>query len=336
LSNTIAEITRGQQLESIHCGSVILARADGSMLGIVGDLNRVVFPRSSIKIIQALPLVESGAADHFSFTQEELAFTCASHSGQPYHVALAKRLLSRLKFDKDVLACGSHFPIGKKANHDLISAGHAPSALHNNCSGKHLGMLATASFFDETFKDYELAHHEVQRRIKAALVSVTETDLCGTIPGIDGCSVPNWPLPLSRLAKAFARIVQGEGFDVASRNAAFARLTQACWAAPAAMAGEDRYDTRILERFAGDVFIKTGAEGVYCGGIRSAGIGFALKADDGATRAAEIAVGAIVARFVPDADDLANPLVLENAAGIAVGDIRPGKGLMSVLDRVDF
>jgi len=108
----------------------------------------------------------------------------------------------------------------------------------------------------------------------------------------------------------------------------------ACAAAPAAMAGEDRYDTKILERFSGNVFIKTGAEGVYCGGVRSAGIGFALKVDDGALRAAETAVGAILARFVPDADDLAAPVILENAAGIAVGDIRPGTSLMSILDRV--
>lgn len=335
MSHKLAEVTRAQQLESYHCGTVVLARSDGSLVGIVDQVHRPVFPRSAIKIIQALPLLESGAADHFEFSQEELAFACASHSGEPYHVALGQRLLSRMGLEQDALACGSHMPIGEKARDGLIRDGRAQCVLHNNCSGKHLGMIATARFLDENVEDYELAHHDVQRRVKAALEEVTECALSSVLPGIDGCSLPNWPLRIDKLAIAFARIAQGAGFGD-KRDAAVRRLTDACWAAPRAMAGENRYDTRILERFAGDVFIKTGAEGVYCGGIRSAGIGFALKVNDGATRAAETAVGAILARCVDGAEDLGEPQILKNAAGIAVGDIRPGEGLMSVLERIQL
>jgi L-asparaginase II len=308
------------------------------LLAALGDPGRVVFPRSAVKLIQALPLVESGAADHYRLTPQELALASGSHSGEPGHVALARGLLNRVGLDEVSLACGGHLPIGQDAQRELLSAGRAVTALHSNCSGKHAGMLATARFLDEPIADYELAQHSVQRRVRAVMQEVTETDLGQSIPGIDGCSVPNWPLPLDRLAIAFGRIVSGQG-QSARRADAFGRLVEACWAAPEAMAGRGRYDTEVLRRFPGEVFIKGGAEGVYCGGIRSIGVGFALKIDDGAERAAEVAVGAVIASLLEQAGnqqacDLGEARVIHNAAGLAVGDIRPGAALMSVLTRM--
>ena len=333
--HALVDVTRALQLESWHGGVLVLAHADGRMLGIFGDASRKIFPRSAVKIIQALPLVESGAADHFGFSEAELALACGSHGGAGYHVALVGGVLARLGLGPDVLACGGHEPLDAKAQRELIQSGRTITRCHNNCSGKHAGMLATAVHLEETLEDYELAHHRVQGRVKAALQDVIETDLTKVIPGVDGCSVPNWPVPVDRLAIAFARIVAGRGF-ASPRSEAFERLIQACWAVPEAMAGAGRFDTAILRRFPGEVFIKGGAEGVYCGGIRSLGVGFALKVDDGAQRAAEMAVSAVLARFLEGARDLAEPKLIENAAGVAVGDIRANRSLIELLDNIEI
>jgi L-asparaginase II len=309
-----------------------LAFADGVLLGVVGEQSRVIFPRSSVKIIQALPLIESGAAARFGLSDAELAFACASHVGTRYHTAMADGVLERLGLNREALACGAHSPTSDTARDDLVRAGEVPNRLHNNCSGKHVGMLATAVALGEPIAGYELAHHAVQRCIKAVMEEVMGCDLSTVIPGIEGCSLPNWSLPLDRLTIAFARIVSEKGFT-SDRNAAFLRLVEACWAEPEAMSGKDRLDAKILKRFAGDVFIKTGVEGVCCGGIWSAGIGFALKVDGGAERAAEVVAGAVLARFVDGAADLGEPIILENSTSIAVGDIGPGRALTSVLER---
>lgn len=329
-ANTLAEVTRAGQLESFHTGSLVIAKPDGTIVAMVGDGSRVIFPRSAVKIIQALPLVESGAADHFAMSQEELAFATASHSGAPYHTALANGILKRLRLSDAALACGAHLPLGEAYRDALLRAGDTPQRVHNNCSGKHAGMLTTATFLGAPQTGYELVAHEVQRRVRKAMAEVTETDLSAAVPGIDGCSLPNWPVPVDRLAVAFARIVNGAD-GAPARQAAFDRLLEACWAAPEAMAGKGRFDTEVLARFGGDVFVKTGAEGVHCGGIRSAGIGFAVKIDDGAKRGAEMTVGAVIAHFLGAGKDLGEARIIENAAGLAVGDIRPGSGLRTVL-----
>lgn len=333
MAQTLAVVTRAEQLESSHVGTLVVAKATGEMLGVVGDPTDPVFPRSAIKLIQALPLVETGAADHFQLGNDELALACASHSAAPIHVATATRFLARAGFGPECLVCGAHLPIGTDEQRAFLRNGESPSPLHNNCSGKHAGMLLTAAHLHEPIEHYELAHHPVQQRIRQTIEDTLEIDLTGAIPGVDGCSVPNWAVPLDRLAIAFARLVTGESLPPARCRAA-QRLLEACWSEPVLMAGQDRLDTRVLTRFSGDVFIKTGAEGVYCGAIRSRGIGFALKVTDGAKRAAEMAVGAILSRFLEDAADLGQPEILHNAAGIAVGDIRPGGPLKSVLDGI--
>ncbi len=331
--HTLALVTRALQIEGWHTGSMVIARANGDLIGIVGNRERAIFPRSAIKVIQALVMVEQGAADRFALSDFELSLVCSSHSGAPVHVAAVTRLLGRLGLDRGALACGAHEPLGLAEQRAMIRAAEAANPMHNNCSGKHSGMLATAVHLDEPITDYHMADHPVQQRVRAAMQEITGTDLSRVIPGVDGCSVPNWPVPLENLAVAFARIVTGTAFSP-ERNRMFQRLVEACWSAPVAMAGAGRFDTKVLERFAGNVYVKAGAEGVYCGGIRSLGIGFALKVDDGAKRAAEMAAGAIIAKFVPEAADLGEAVVLHNAAGLAVGDIQPGTALKSVLSQI--
>ena len=333
-SHALVDVTRAQQLESFHTGGLVIANAAGELVGAIGDRRRLVFPRSAIKIIQALPVIESGAADHFAMSEVELAVICASHSGSSYHVELVDGLLERIGLNEAALACGCQLPIGAAASQALLRGGGAATRLHNNCSGKHAGMLATAQHLGAAVAEYHDAFHGVQQRIRSVIESVVEHPLDGVLPGIDGCGVPNWPLPLENLAVAFARVVRGQGFT-ADRTAAFERLVKACWAHPCAMAGEGRFDTDVMTRFPGDVFVKIGAEGVYCGGIRSLGIGFALKIDDGATRAAEVAAGAVIARLLGGAAQaLGEPVILHNTAGVAVGDVRPGAMLTSLLERV--
>ena len=332
-AHTLAVVTRADQLESSHTGRMAIASASGDVLGIVGDPCEPTFPRSAIKLIQALPLVETGAAQHFDLGDAELALACASHSAAPVHVATATRLLARADLGPQCLACGAQLPIGTGEQRAFLRTGEAPTALHNNCSGKHAGMLVTARHMQEDIEHYQLAHHPVQQRVRQTIEEVVAIDLNGVIPGIDGCSLPNWALPLDRLAIAFARLITGEGLTP-SRHRAVQRLLEACWREPVMMGGKDRFDTEVLTRFPGEVFIKTGAEGVYCGAIRSLGIGFAVKVTDGAKRAAEMAVGTILSRFLDEAADLGQAMVLHNAAGIAVGDIRPGNALTSVLEGI--
>lgn len=332
-AETLVDVTRADQLESWHVGSLILANADGASIAALGDAQMHVFPRSAVKILQAVPLVETGAADHFAFTPGELALACASHSGTPFHVDHVAALLERIGPGTQALRCGGHPPLDTAARRDLIRAGTAPASVHNNCSGKHAGMIATARCAGDPVEGYQCADHAVQLRIRAVMAEVTETDLSDARPGLDGCSVPNWPVPLDRLAIAFARIVSGTGLPEA-RGATFERLLAACWRHPEAMSGPGRFDAGMLQRFAGEVFVKSGAEGVYCGGVRSRGIGFALKIHDGAQRAAEVVVRAIVARLVGGARDLGEPIVLRNAAGTIVGDLRASGKLTAMLDRV--
>jgi L-asparaginase II len=292
-----------------------------------------VFPRSSIKLIQALPLIETGAADRYTMGDAELALACASHVGSPRHIAIVSQLLERAGLAAGKLACGPQFPLDIDDQRALLKSGLQATALHNNCSGKHAAMLLTARHLGEPIEHYQLAQHPVQERIRQTIEEVVGARLDDAIPGIDGCSVPTWRLPLDRLAIAFARLICGEGLG-ASRRRAVDRLLSACWAQSELMAGRGRFDTEILARFPQDVFIKAGAEGVYCGAIRSRRIGFAVKIADGAKRAAEAVVGAILAHFLPEADDLGQPVILHNAAGIAVGDVRPGRAVQTVLDGI--
>jgi L-asparaginase II len=326
----VVEVTRGGIVESEHRGAAAVIDADGGVVVGFGDIDRPVFPRSAIKALQALALVEGGHADRLGLSEQELALCCSSHSGEPAHVAAAASMLRRAGRDETALECGAHWPnvLGEAAQR-LAATGARPSALHNNCSGKHAGFvcLACGEGFDPC--GYIARDHLVQRRIAGVLADVTGIDLGGDAPcGTDGCSIPTYGFPLRALAHAFARFGTGIGFGPA-RAAAAARLRAAVAASPFFVAGTDRFDTRAMTLLGARAFTKTGAEGVHCAALPELGLGIAVKCADGSGRASDVMLAALVARLLPMAPAQAEAWApfaapsLRNWNGITVGQLRP-------------
>jgi L-asparaginase II len=327
----LVELTRARRRESVHCGALAVARANRELVGALGNVEQPIFARSAIKPLQALPLLETGAADRFGFGARELAIACASHSGTPEHTEAVTNMLMHAGLDASALGCGTQEPLDVSASRALIRAGLAPTPLNHNCSGKHAGMLATAAHKAEAIETYWLPDHPVQMRILRTLEQMTGRQLGSEVRGIDGCSVPNWAVPLADLARAFARFITGEGLKH-PRGRACRRLAEACWAEPRLVAGQGRLDSEAMGRLPGKVLIKAGAEGVYCGAFAAAGLGFALKIDDGGKRAADLVAGSLVRRFCPEAKDLGLAKPLENFRRLTVGEIRPADALNRLLD----
>lgn len=328
MSNPVlVEILRGGVVESRHRGAAAVFDGDGACVLALGDVARPVFPRSAIKLMQALPLVETGAADAFGFGAKELSLACASHSGEPEHAALAASMLARAGLGEGDLECGAHWPFEQPVAIRLAQAGGRPGALHNNCSGKHAGFLCTACHAGDDPRGYVGAGHAVQMRARDAMAEVTgavhDAGACGT----DGCSIPTYAIPLDALARGFARAATGGGLD-AGRAKAARRLMEACMTEPFYMAGSKRFCTELMMAAPGRVFAKVGAEGVYCAAIPELGIGLALKIDDGAARAAEIAVAGIIAHLARNVGAISGPVAAlasrtdRNWNGITVGTQR--------------
>lgn len=321
----LVEVFRGKRLESRHRGAAAVVDADGTTVFTVGDVTTPVYPRSAVKALQALALVESGAADRFSFGDEELALACASHSGEPGHVAGVERMLAKAGLDATSLACGAHYPIYQPAAAALGQS--APSALHNNCSGKHAGFICAACAMGVPHADYWRPVHPVQREVRSILEALTGTALGEDVCAIDGCSVPTWAIPLQNLASAFAKFGSGRGL-APERARAAARLRAACAQKPWYVAGTGRFCTELMQLCGASVFVKTGAEGVYCGALPDQGLGIAIKCDDGAGRAAQAVIAAMIARFLPMADAKRAALApfvrptLRNWNGFEVGAVR--------------
>ncbi len=324
----LVEVLRGATVESRHRGAVAVVDGDGGVVFAAGDIERPVFPRSAVKAIQALPLIESGAADAYGFGQRELALASASHSGEPEHAALAAAMLAKAGLDRSALECGAHWPTRQEAALDLARGGGSPCALHNNCSGKHAGFLCTCRHLGRDHRSYVAADHPAQQAVREAMEAVTGAAHAVSTCGTDGCSIPTYAVPLKNLAHGFARMATGTGLGPV-RAAAARRLLDACMAEPFLVAGTGRLDTRLMLAAGGRVMVKVGAEGVYCGAVPELGLGIALKCDDGAARAAEIVVAAVLGRLLADDATLAAAMaelarpVLTNWNGIEVGALAP-------------
>jgi L-asparaginase II len=322
----LVEVWRGPSVESRHRGAVAVADAEGARVLALGDVAAAVFPRSAIKALQALPLVETGAADRYGLDDQELALACSSHSGEPAHVAGVSRMLAKAGLDASALACGAHWPINQAAAFALAGTG-APTALHNNCSGKHAGFLCLACAMQIDHRGYWRPEHPVQRQVRAVLEDLTGASLGPDRCAVDGCSVPTWAIPLEDLARAFAKFATGRELS-RERAAAAARLRAACAQHPWYVAGTGRFCTEITKLLGARVFVKTGAEGVFCGALPEQGLGIAVKCDDGAGRAAEAIMAAIIARHLPleaaERAALARFIqrMLRNWNGTEVGSVR--------------
>jgi len=331
LNPVLVEVTRGATVESRHRGAACVYDSSGARVLAWGDVEAPVFPRSAVKLLQAVPFLETGAADVCQANFNELALACASHGGERAHVAVARAWMERLGLEEGHLACGAHVPYAEEAASALIRAGEAPSTLHNNCSGKHLAMAATALAKGEPIAGYHEPDHPVQLRVRDAVAELTGENLIQAPMGIDGCSIPTWAISLAALARAMARVADPRGLKVA-RQSAIRRLRNAVARNPFMTAGTGRVCTALIGRKSTELYVKGGAEGVFVAALYELGVGVALKIDDGAKRAAEVALTAIL-RYLEVLDDqdwealaeFAAPRIL-NRMGRSVGEIRTVTG----------
>jgi L-asparaginase II len=324
----VVEATRGDRIESAHRGAGAVVDADGRIVMAFGDAEQAVYPRSAVKALQALPLIESGAADRFGLSDKEIALACASHSGSDDHVATARAMLAKAGRDERALECGVHWPLGEGEARALARSGRTPSALHNNCSGKHAGFVCLSCAMGVDPKHYIAPDHLVQREVTSAIAATTSAFLSEEARAVDGCAIPTYAVPLVALGRGFARFGTGEGLSPA-RSRAAARIRAAVAAHPLTVAGKGRFDTEVMSLLGANAFTKSGAEGVFCAALPEAGLGLAVKADDGAGRAAQVMIAALIRRFAGFDDDKAarlQPFVsprLMNWNGAEVGRLRP-------------
>lgn len=319
-----AEIWRGPFLESVHSGHAVICDSSGQTMDAWGDPEQVVLPRSSSKMIQALPLVRSGAADAFGLGTKQLALACASHQGAHIHVDNVGEWLKELGLGDDDFRCGPEEPRDRTMRDERIAAGKSPCRIHNNCSGKHAGFLTLTRHL-AAGPDYVAPDHPVQRACLEAFEDVTRETSPGF--GIDGCSAPNYAATLHGIARAMAH------FAAASDDSAEARLHQAMRLHPELVAGEGRACTELMRACEGKVALKTGAEGFFIAIIPERGIGIALKAACGTTRAAEAALAALLVRLgVLDANHPATlkriNAPIKNWDGLTTGILKPASGLL--------
>lgn len=276
--------TRGGHVENVHYGSLAVVAADGTVLASAGDAGARIFARSTIKPFQALPLVLSGGLERFGWGGREIALLCASHSAEAEHLEVVRQMLASSGHRADELACGAHVPM------HYAAVGEAPpsiaqwSALHNNCSGKHAGFLACCALHGWTIDGHLDYAHPLQARIREALAQAADCDVASAPHGIDGCSAPNYALPLTGLARAFGAFAAGTaGRDVALARA-LGRLRDGMRAHPLLVSGRQRFDLLLAEAGGGDWLAKVGADGVQLLGSVSRGVGIALKLADGNPR----------------------------------------------------
>ncbi|MBI3143165.1 MAG: asparaginase [Bacteroidetes bacterium] len=277
----LVERWRSGQVESVTRGAICVVSSEGNCVFFMGNINQTIFTRSALKPFQSLPLLALGAADHYGFTGPETAITFGSHNADQAHQAAVLSILKKLGLGADALQCGPQLP-GDRATRKLLETNkEKPSALHNNCSGKHAGFLALAAFLQAPLHHYLAHDHEVQRRVKtfcAAVLELPESDL---LIGEDGCSAPNYACSLYHLALGYKNLATGLPYSP-SMHQAMNRLVE-CWRKhPHYVAGTGRYCTEVCEGSNGEVLGKTGADGVYCMAIPRLGLGIAIKVDDGA------------------------------------------------------
>ena len=279
------EVTRGETVESRHRVHAAVVQGDHLVAG-ARDPHLVTMWRSCAKPFQVMPLISSGGFDTLGWGQEELALACASHGAEPEHLAIARRMLASIGLEEGDLACGPHEPLSARGARLWRESGQPLTRVHNNCSGKHSAMLARAVTMGWPTRDYQRIEHQVQRACVAEVSCWTGVPLDDMAVAVDGCSAAVMALPLDRMALAYARF----GAAIAAGDEVPARIASAIRAHPVLLGGTDRFDTVVLQETGGRVLVKVGAEGVHSATVPDAGVGFAVKAEDGAVRAQQAAV----------------------------------------------
>ena len=332
-SEILARVFRGETVESVHRGSIVIVSGTGERVASVGDPSMVTFTRSSVKAFQAIPFITSGAADAFGFTEREIALACASHSGEPFHVDLAKQMLAKAGLSEDDLLCGGHPPFHEGSADELIRSGVEPGPIYNNCSGKHSAMLAFAKHIGADTSKYLDPDGPVQKQILKTISLFSGIAEDEILLGTDGCSAPNFALPLSAMAQAYANLILPPDKFPEEVRAAAKRIVQAMTRFPEYVGGSYRLDTKTMQAFAGRVVCKVGAEGVWLAGVLPCerwpdGAAFAMKIDDGNDDRARPAAGIELLRMLgvmtPETEAALgefSPKILKNRREIVVGRV---------------
>lgn len=290
------QVIRGKLVESEHQVLAAFWSYGGSatsqgLIGSAGNPETPVLPRSAIKMLQALPLVESGALAHYQLTQQMLAVACSSHHGEEIHLNLLREWMDLVGqsgvrgLQESALACGPHMPYNVGAAEDLIRQRAEPCRLHNNCSGKHFGFLTTSLFYKEDLLNYHREDHPSQRRVRQVLSETMGLDLAKTPWGVDGCGIPTYGIPLQNIARGIGALAD-ENQPLVRRQAA-AQIREACFAYPALLSGSKDWATAVIQKAQGQILLKVGAEGVLCGLLPKHKVSFALKSVDGNGRAVQ-------------------------------------------------
>lgn len=342
VAEPLVEVRRGAITESRHRGHVVVVEPDGNIVASLGAPETVTFLRSSAKPLQALPLLLSGAADQFGFTDEEVALACASHNGESIHTELAASMLQKLGLGPEALRCGVHEPYSLEVAAKLRRLGQSPNVLQNNCSGKHAGMLAVAKHLGAPVENYESPENPVQKAIADAVAQFSDVPVTDMAVGIDGCAAPIFGITMKAMALTYARLVSPpSSFDKATREAC-ERIVRVMSSYPEVIGGtSDRLDTEIMKAAPGMLISKVGAEGVYTAGIKPSekwprGLGLALKIEDGDDKRARPTVVIETLRQLGVLKDESLDAVARyaffpvvNSSGDVVGEIRASFTLKS-------
>lgn len=328
LEEAAAQVTRGGIAESWHRADVAVVRESGQWLAWWDNPERISFFRSAAKPLQATAALTVGVAERFGLEEREIAVMCASHSGAAMHLQAVRSLLSKIGLSEEALQCGVHAPSDAETARELQRQGQSPQPIHNNCSGKHAGMLAAALGLGADVASYPALEHPVQQRNWQAVAALTHLPREEIVIGIDGCGVPTFAVPVWRAAWAFAHLARPEGAPREYRPG-LAAASAAMRAHPALVSSTGEFTARLMEAAEGAVVAKGGAEGMFCLGLVGAGIGVAVRVHDGSARALPPLVLEVLAQL-----ELVEAAVLEklapfrrpavtNARGETVGEIRP-------------
>lgn len=324
----LVDVTRGAATESIHYGHFVVAIPDGTITDGAGDPNFVTYPRSALKPIQALHLVESGAADAFRLEDKHLCLACSSHWAEPFHVDTVSAWLEDLSCEENDLVCGKDYPYDEDAKEALLRQNVDRSRIFHNCSGKHAGFLTTCRHLSYDIEGYDAFDHPSQKQYRENLCSLTGMDANGYNWGIDGCALPAPALPMNDVAHAMAKLSDPQGLP-GDKGAAITRLCDAIAAAPEYFWGTGASCTELARVTEGRIIAKIGAEGYMAVIVRDKKLGISIKAVDGTRRAVIVALFGVLRKLqLLSREEQAalqrhiTPPVL-NSRGDAVGELRP-------------
>lgn len=334
----LAAVTRNGYIESLHYGFLCVVDSQGKIVYSLGDYNTGIFFRSSAKPIQVLPLIESGAAEAFGFSPEEIAIACSSHSGQKIHQLTVSRILDKLNLEEKNLHCGTMTPYNEEESKRIAAEGRAPSVFHCSCSGKHAAMLALSKYKGYSLEDYEKVDHPVQQEILNVIAEFADEDAKSIPTGVDGCGVPIYILPVNKIALSYAKLAAYSQDENKPYHDSCKTVYSAMIHHPEMVAGDYEFCTELMKAVGGKLIAKVGCEAVYSIGIKSGNLGVCIKIIDGTERAVYPVVIELLKELgILDHDEISklkhwHYYPLKNNLDEQIGQIVPVFNIKSILD----